>query len=162
MVIGGNGSGKTTFSKQLAKRLNIPLVHLDTLYWKDHWEHATNEEFDKLLLSELNKPQWIMDGNINRTIEFRLKYCDTVIYFDYSSISCLAGVIKRVIKNYGKSRSDMGGYCPERFDIKFLKNVWNFNSKLRKRYYEMLNNTKEINIIILKNHRQVKEFLRGL
>jgi len=29
---------------------------------------------------------------------------------------CVYGVIKRVIKNYGKSRFDMGGYCPEKFD----------------------------------------------
>lgn len=160
MVIGGNGSGKTTFSRQLSKTLNLPVIHLDALYWKDHWGHATNEEFDQLLLAELNKKQWIMDGNMNRTIPFRLEYCDCVIYFDFSRTSCLFGVIKRVVKHYGKSRSDMGGYCPERFDLSFLKNVWKFNQNHRKRYYEMLNNANGVKVIVLKNHREVKQYLR--
>ena len=162
MVIGGNGSGKTTFSRQLSNTLDISLIHLDILYWQDHWEHATSEEFDQLLLAELNKPQWIMDGNMNRTIPFRLKYCDCVIYFDFSRTSCLFSVIKRVIKHYGKSRPDMGGYCPERFDINFFENVWNFNKKHRKRYYEMLNTTSGVKVIILKNHREVKQYLSAM
>lgn len=50
---------------------------------------------------------------MNRTIPLRLKYCDTVIYMDFSRTICVYGAIKRVVKNYGKSRLDMGGYCPE-------------------------------------------------
>lgn len=31
LVIGGNGSGKTTFAGVLSKKLNIPLIHLDKI-----------------------------------------------------------------------------------------------------------------------------------
>lgn len=56
----------------------------------------------------------------------------------------------------------MGGYCPERFDINFFENVWNFNKKHRKRYYEMLNTTSGVKVIILKNHREVKQYLSAM
>ena len=68
IVIGGNGSGKSTFSKQLAAVTHLPLVHLDRLLWHGHWQTRTREEFDALLDAELQKDRWIIDGNYNRTI----------------------------------------------------------------------------------------------
>ena len=165
MIIGGNGCGKTTFSKELTDKLNLPLIHLDILYWRDNWNPASSDEFDALLLREVTRPAWIIEGNIGRTIPLRLKYCDTVIYMDFSRFTCVYGAIKRVLKNCGKSRTDMGGYCPEKFDRKtfaFLRSVWNFNRNNRKRYYDMLRHADDVQIIILKSRKQAREFLRKL
>ena len=104
MIIGCCGSGKTTLAKKLSNKLNLPLIHLDKLNWRDNWKNISKEEFDDLLWAEVVKSTWIIDGNYERTIPLRLKYCDTVIYMDYSRISCLYGVIKRVVTGYGKSR----------------------------------------------------------
>ncbi|WP_242835879.1 AAA family ATPase [Clostridium sp. DL-VIII] len=38
LIIGGNGCGKTTLAQTLASKLEIPLIHLDKLYWRDNWE----------------------------------------------------------------------------------------------------------------------------
>ena len=46
LVIGGSGAGKSTFSVELAKKLNLPLVHLDRLFWRAGWQHVSREEFD--------------------------------------------------------------------------------------------------------------------
>lgn len=162
MIIGCCGSGKTTLARKLSNKLNLPLIHLDKLNWRDNWQNISKEEFDDLLWAEVVKPTWIIDGNYERTIPLRLKYCDTVIYMDYSRISCLYGVIKRVVTGYGKSRPDMGGYCPERFDFDFIKFVWNFNKKNRKRYYDILSREEDIQVIILRNRRQAAHFLQGL
>lgn len=162
MIIGGNGCGKTTLAKELSAKLKLPLTHLDVLYWRDHWQPAPQDEFDEQLLPELKAPKWIIDGNISRTIPLRLKYCDTVIYLDFSRVKCVYGAIKRVIKNYGKSRPDMGGYCPEGFDFEFLKSVWNFNKNNKKRYYDMLHEAANVKIIILKSRKQTREFLQQL
>ncbi|MDE5985058.1 MAG: topology modulation protein, partial [Eubacterium sp.] len=35
IIIGGNGSGKTTFARQLSKQLDIPLIFIDKIYWTD-------------------------------------------------------------------------------------------------------------------------------
>ena len=120
LIIGNAGSGKSTFGRKLAEKTGLPLVHLDKIYWRGNWEHLTREEFDKALQAELEKEEWIIDGNFNRTLPHRLDYCDTVFFFDLPTITCLWGVTKRVLQNYGKTRSDMGGSCPEKFD----RNKW--------------------------------------
>lgn len=165
LLIGNAGAGKTTFAKQLAEKRNLPLVHLDKLYWCGNWEHLSRSEFDAILQSELKKPQWIIDGNFNRTIPHRLQYCDTVFFFDFPTVLCLAGITKRTLTNLGKVRSDMGGNCVEHFDSQkpsLYRNVLIFNRQHRRDYYELLDNAKGVNVIIFKNRRQANAFLASL
>ena len=162
VIIGCGGSGKSTLARQLGEKLNIPVVHLDKLWWKPNWVESSREEFDAKLAQELAKPRWIMDGNFNRTMPKRVARCDTIIYLDFSRFACLLGVLKRVITTYGKVRPDMGDGCPERFDREFLKWVWNFNKNKRDTYYKLLNEVQGVETIVLKNRRMVKRFLKSL
>lgn len=162
MIIGCGGSGKSTLARQLGQKLEIPVIHLDQLFWTPGWVSVSREEFDRLHEAALAEDQWIMDGNFDRTIPRRLQRCDTVIYLDYSRLACVLGVIKRVLTTYGTVRPDMGEGCPERIDLDFLKWVWNFNKNKRERYYQQLKDTPHAQVIILKNRRQVRKFLNSL
>ena len=163
VIIGSGGAGKSTLARQLGEKLRLPVVHLDQLFWKPGWVETTQEEFDEKLALELAKPAWIMDGNFNRTIPQRLERCDTVIYLDFHRATCLLGVLKRILTSYGKTRPDMAEGCPERFDLDFLKWVWNFNRDgKRERYYRLLNEAKDVQSIVLKNRRMVKRFLNSI
>ncbi len=162
IIIGCGGAGKSTLARKLGEMLDLPVVHLDKLFWKPGWVETTAEEFDALLAMELVKDHWIMDGNFNRTMPKRIKRCDTIIYLDFSRFACLTGVLKRIITTYGKVRPDMGEGCPERIDLDFLKWVWNFNKNKRESYYKMLNEVENVETIVLKNRRAVKLFLKNL
>ena len=162
IIIGCGGAGKSTLARKLGEMLDIPVVHLDKLFWKPGWVETTAEEFDALLAMELAKDHWIMDGNFNRTMPERIKRCDTIIYLDFSRFACLTGMLKRIITTYGTVRPDMGEGCPERIDLDFLKWVWNFNKNKRESYYKMLNEAENVETIVLKNRRAVKLFLKSL
>lgn len=162
VIIGCGGSGKSTLAKQLGKKLKLPVVHLDQIYWKENWQHISDEELDQLLTEAANQPKWIIDGNYNRTISTRLEHCDTIIYLDYSRFTCLRGVLKRIITTYGRVRSDMGEGCPERFDLEFLKWVWDFNKKHRKKYHEMLSALEDKTVLIFHSRKECSAFLAGL
>ena len=162
LVIGNCGSGKSTLSVTLGKKLGLPLVHLDRLWWYGSWQQRTREEFDLLLDEELQKEKWIIDGNFSRTLPHRLEYCDTVIWLDYNRLVCVAGWLKRLMWYRGKSRPDMGPGCGEKFDPEFLAWIWNFNGKLRKKYQTLLQLQKGKKILIFKNRRQMKRWLELL
>lgn len=162
LIIGCGGAGKSTLARQLGEKLDLPVVHLDSIFWLPGWVEMEREAFDDRVRQELEKPKWIIDGNYNRTMPTRIAKCDTVIYLDFSRFACLLGVLKRVITNHGKVRPDMGAGCPERFDLDFLKWVWRFNKNKRECYYRLLNEAEGIETIVLKNRRMVRRFLKSL
>lgn len=162
LIIGCGGAGKSTLARQLGERTGLPVVHLDQLFWHPGWVESTKDEIDAKIMEELGKPRWIMDGNYNRTLPMRLEKCDAVIYLDFSRVACMFGVLKRILTTYGTVRPDMAEGCPERFDLDFLKWVWNFNKSKREKYYRLLNETDGIEKIVLKNRRAVKRFLQSL
>ena len=163
IIIGCGGSGKSTLARQLGEKLNLPVIHLDQIWWAPgNWQHLEREEFDRRLMQELEKPRWIMDGNFNRTIEARLEQCDTVIYLDMNRLVCLKSWLGRVIQNWGHARPDMAEGCKEWIDPDFAVWIWNFNKNNRNRYYELLEQQAEKKVLIFKNRRQVAKFLESL
>lgn len=162
MIIGCPGSGKTTLAKELSEILHIQVTHLDRLNWQGEWETVSAEEFDRRLEKAVRKQRWIIDGNYNRTVPVRLKRADTVIYLDFNRLQCLFGVIKRIIKYHGVSRPDMGGNCPEKFDMEFFGFIWKFNKDNRSNYYDMLSKVKGKRVIILRNRIQVRKFIKNM
>ena len=162
LIIGCGGAGKSTLARQLGEKLGLPVVHLDSLFWKPGWVQESREEFDRKLSLELEKPRWILDGNFNRTMPQRMAKCDTIVYLDFPRLVCLMGVIKRIVTTYGKVRPDMGEGCPERFDMEFLQWVWNYNKNNRERNYQLLKEAAHAEKIVLKNRRAVKQFLKNL
>ena len=162
MIIGCGGSGKSTLARQLGEKTGLSVVHLDKLFWRPGWVNLTREEFDVVHNAAIEEKKWILDGNFDRTMEPRIRRCDTVVYLDFSRMACLCGVMKRILTTYGKVRPDMGDGCPERFDLAFLQWVWNFNKNKREKNYRLLEQYGEKRIYILKNRKQVKEFLESL
>ena len=159
IIIGCGGSGKSTLSRALSEKTNLPVVHLDKLFWREGWINIPREEFNILLREELKKDKWIIDGNYDRTLEERLRYCDTVIYLDYPRWTCIFGVLKRVLFSYGKVRLDMAEGCPEKIDLEFLKWIWNFNKEHRDKFYKVLKEEKGKQIYIFRNRKQCNDFL---
>lgn len=162
IIIGCGGSGKSTLARNLSEKTNLPVIHLDKIFWKEGWVNISREEFNILLKEELKKDKWIIDGNYDRTLKERLKACDTVIYLDYSRITCLLGVIKRVLSSYGKSRADMADGCPERFDLEFMKWIWNFNKNHRDDFYNILKAEREKSVYIFNNRKDCNKFLNSI
>ena len=162
MIFGCCGCGKTTLSKEIQNVTQLPLIHLDSINWTDNWNALSPSEFDSLLVKEMQKPYWIIEGLYNRTVEARIHYCDTIIYMDFPRWFCLHNVIKRVIKNYGKSRDGMPDNCPEKFDYAFLKCIWNYNKKYRQKYLTLLKNIVDKKVFILRSQKDCKFLVQRL
>ena len=164
IVIGCPGSGKTTFAEKLQKCTELPLYYLDAIWHRPDKTHIPREEFDGRIGEIFATDAWIIDGNYNRTLPHRLSYCDTVFYFDFSTLRCLWGVTWRVLTNLGRVRDDMGGNCRERFSLSFYKSILGFNKAHRERYHSLLEQAAQDGktVVIFHNRRQVKRYLNTL
>lgn len=162
VIIGCPGCGKSTLARELGEILNLTVVHLDRLWWTKGWQNVSREEFDARLENALKLDRWIIDGNYSRTMDARLQKCDTIIWLDYSRLSCLWGMFQRVVLNYGKNRPDMPEGCPERFDWEFVKFIWDFNKNNRVLNATRIAKSKHARAIVLKSRKETRQFLMQL
>lgn len=138
LVIGCPGAGKSTFARALRGKTGLPLRYLDMLWHKPDKTNYTREEFDAGLAQWLAGPRWIIDGNYLRTLEPRLRACDTVFFLDYPLETCLAGARSRV----GKPREDMP-WVEDEFDPEFHQWILDFARDQRPRILELLKQYRE-------------------
>lgn len=68
MILGCPGSGKSTFAKKMQKYTGLPLIHLDSIWWKPDKTHILRSEFDRILDSIIREENWILDGDYSRTL----------------------------------------------------------------------------------------------
>jgi len=162
-VIGSGGSGKSTFSRKLGNILNLPVYHLDTLYWSPGWVETPAEKWEVVVREVSNKDKWIIDGNYRPTMDIRLNSADTIIFLNMSTLLCTYRIVKRRFMFKGKKRPDMTEGCEEKLDLEFVKWVLKFNKNERPKVLEKLKNYKnKKKIIVLKNPREVEDFLKNL
>lgn len=81
---------------------------------------------------------------------------------DYSRAVCLAGVLRRVWTTHGRVRPDMGAGCPERFDLSFLRWVWDFPKRDGTHVKALLAAHPEVRCVTLKKRRDAQVLLRRL
>lgn len=155
IVIGCPGSGKTTFAEKLNKRTGLPLYYLDAIWHKPDKTHIQREEFDQRILEIFATDEWIIDGNYGRTVEMRLKECDTVILFALPTEVCLQGATERL----GKDRYDMP-WIEKELDPEFEGFIKDFADNSLPRLYELIEKYRaEKQVVIFKSRKEADDFL---
>ena len=168
-IIGTAGSGKSTFSKQVAKKLKIPYVELEALAWKSNWAEATDEELFSKLERHLSSDDWVLDGNYSKTRHIKWKKCQVVVYLDMPFHIIFYRLLRRTLIRIFTGEELWAGN-KETFWRQFFTRdsvIWwglsNFSPK--RRYYLIdSNNPKYSHIKFVRLHSQkdVEDFLHTL
>jgi len=142
IIIGSPGSGKSTFARRLDEELDLPLFHLDKLFWKPGWVMESLDEQKDITEELVQNDRWMIDGNYWATLPIRLERADTVVFFDLPRWLCLYRIIKRRFKYWNKQRPDFNA-GKERLNLEFLIYVWRFRKNKRQRIVDLVESVKD-------------------
>jgi adenylate kinase family enzyme len=160
LVIGNAGAGKSTFARRLGGKLGLPVIHLDSHFWRPGWQIPETSAWRQQLIALAVSPLWVMDGNYINTFDIRMPCADSLVWLDHPRGTCMRRVLMRTIIGHGRTRSDLAEGCPDRFDIAFLRYVWNFQVKQRPRIIGGIEQFgSHLRVIRLACDREVENFL---
>lgn len=140
LIIGNGASGKSTLSKHLSNLLNVPLLHLDSVYWLKDWMHNNPDVFTKTVRDFMKKDKWIIEGTPLYDIENRIKNADTIILMDINRYRCIANLIMRCVLNMLKKLKTKDGCPAKSLNIRSLLWIWHFRLRRRPLLLKSLNN----------------------
>jgi adenylate kinase family enzyme len=159
-ILGCGGSGKTHLARELARQLDLPLTHLDAIYYDADWNELPREEFTAAQQELVARPRWVIEGNYASTLPVRLTAADTVIVLDLPARTCLRGVLSRRLKHRGGQHQEIGVY--DRITWSFVRYILGYRRTMLPRVHQLIgDHAHSADVIVLRRRSQARRFLRS-
>jgi len=166
-ILGQAGAGKSWLARELAKALDVPVIHLDRLYWKPGWVPMPEPEWEALQRREIGRASWIADGlQEGRAMpELWLEAADTIVFLDASPLSCIWRVTRRRLG--GEAGPEAPADCePAPFYLafpKFLRFLWLYERRVRPKILAELDRRRASQqVAVLRSEHEVGTFLANI
>lgn len=120
VIIGISGTGKSFAGIEMARRLNLPLHHMDSIIWSKNWVETPHNVVQDKMNAIVAQDSWIIEGWIDSYSKTALDRADKVIYLDYAGWRAAWGGLQRSWAYTGKKRPEMPEGCVTRLDLGFV------------------------------------------
>ena len=162
-VIGSSASGKTTFSRAIARSTGIAHVEIDAIFHGPNWTHPP--DFVERVYKELEREHWIADGNYMNFVSI-LGKADLIVWLDYP----FRIVLWRVLRRTGyrlMSRKPLWNGNRETLRLTFSKEsiiLWVFQTywKRKKMFPRVLATHGGIEQVVFRHPREARAWLRNV
>ncbi len=161
VVVGSQGSGKTHLSLALGAKLGLPIIHLDTLYWRPGWKPSQRDDFRARVAQAISTDGWIVDGSYSGLcLDLTVARADLFVSLERPRWFCVWRVLKRSAFQRRGLRTDLPAGCPEQFDWDLVGQTWRWPTERRPQIeVERLKYGASIPVVRLRTDRQVADFL---
>jgi adenylate kinase family enzyme len=167
VVVGPPGSGKTTVGREIAERLALSHIELDSIWWEPDWIEAGAELFSERAAKIATDDAWVLDGNYF-TVGARdviWPRADTIVWLDFPRWVTVPRVVRRTFVR-GIRRTELWSGNRESLKLALRPDsiilfAWTAHPKYNKRYEELETDPDfaHLNWVRLRSPRDVRRWL---
>lgn len=164
-IIGNVGSGKTTLARNISKKLNIPHIQLDRIWFevgglksenrqgegRERVQTATREKVDALT----RETDWVSDGWYKRIQPMITERADRLIFLDIPIWRRTVNHLRRMFSS--DRHPELSKWNDIKFFYEIFKRRFTHDPVMRAFLSEYKNKT-----IILRNYKEVENFLKKI
>ena len=164
IVVGSQGSGKTSLSRNLGRKLGLPVIHLDVLYWRPSWKASDTASFRLRVADAIASDEWIVDGSFSGlAFDLTLARAELLVVIDRPRWLCQWRILLRSAFDRDRSRPDLPEGCPEQFDLKLMREAWRYNMERAPVIEaERVQYGAHVPVVRLRSDRDIMNFLGAL
>jgi hypothetical protein len=88
IVVGPGAAGKSTLAARLGEITRLPVIELDTLFWRPGLAPTPRDERAAIQRRLAAQESWIMDGDLGPydVLDVRLQAADAIVFLDFSPL----------------------------------------------------------------------------
>lgn len=99
VIASASGNGKTTFGREVARRLDVPFIELDALVWGRGWVEAPADELRAKVEPIIASDGWVIDGTYQGKLgDLVLRSADLVVWLDLPIHVWLPRLVRRTLR----------------------------------------------------------------
>jgi hypothetical protein len=99
VIASASGNGKTTFGRELARRLDVRFVELDALVHGPGWAETPDDELRAMIEPILSSEGWVIDGEHRRKLgDLVLRAAEVVVWLDLPIRVWLPRLTRRTVR----------------------------------------------------------------
>ena len=161
IIAGSQGSGKTRLALNLGRKLAIPVIHLDALYWLPGWKESDKASFRTLVANAVAGEAWVVDGSYSDlAFDLTLARADTLIIIERPRWLCQWRILRRSVCERSTKRSDLPIGCPEKIDWQLMREAWLYDNHRRPQIEaEIKKYGEHVNVVRLTSDSEIEVFL---
>ena len=169
-VIGCPGSGKSTLSRQLAERYDLPRFEFDAIFHQPDWAPLPDDEFRAEINKIVAEDRWVLDGNYyERAGDQPRQRVELVVWVDLDRFLTVRRVFVRTVRRLVRRESLWNGNREPRFgllDPRPTNNItlwaWKKHPEYRTLYSEAIANGSygDATIVRLRSPEEVTTWLQ--
>ena len=165
MIASASGSGKTTLGREVARRLEVPFVEVDSLVHGPNWVETPDDELREQMQPIVDSDAWVIDGTYRRKLgDLVLARADTVVWLDLPIRVWFPRLVRRTYRRL-RGREELWNANKESLRSAVWGReslfAWAFRMHFgrRRRYPHEL---AAYPVVRLRSRREVEEWLRGI
>jgi len=148
VIVGNSGSGKSTLARQLADKLDLDHIELDSLFHQPNWTPQDPDIFRAELIERMDaaKNGWSICGNYKGvTWSLTMPSADTIVWLDLPRSLVIRRVVARTLRRAFRREELWNGnrepltnfyrWDPEKNVIRWS---WTKHDHYRERYLEAM------------------------
>ncbi|MBR1173617.1 AAA family ATPase [Bradyrhizobium sp. KB893862 SZCCT0404] len=164
IVVGSQGSGKTSLARKLGQKLGLPVVHLDVLYWQPGWTASDTASFRARVAEAIAGDAWVVDGSFSGlAFDLTIARADVLVVIDRPRWVCQWRILWRSAFDRDKARPDLPEGCPEQFDWKLMKEAWRYDvERVPDIEAERIEHGPDVPVLRLRRDRDIQGFLESI
>ena len=167
-VTGTSCSGKTTLAVAISKRLRLPHIELDALFWGPNWTPVPDETFRARVVDALATRDWVLDGGYATLQDLTWGQAETVIWLDYPMPIVLGRWARRTVRRL-RSRQEFWPGTGNRESIRnalrrdgLLWWILRTHRARRRRIERRIEDHRGIQVVRMRSPAETERWLRDL
>lgn len=131
MVLGMGGAGKSVLARRLGAAWDLPVVHLDAVFWGPGWRPTPPEVWRGVVEGLAGADRWVIEGNYPEVLDLVLARAQLAVFLDLPRRVTLPRLLARPLRRRDREAGDLPRGLHHVADRENLGWAWNWSHRER-------------------------------